>query len=78
MRSSDDSIHIEYIYLDSKERQKFASLSYEYLIENIENNNVDIIENITEDIQINEAIYLDIKAIFIIDKYIGNEDTIYI
>jgi len=49
----------------------------------IENNNENTIENIdedimNEDIQINEIIYLDIKTIFIIDKYISNDDTIYI
>jgi hypothetical protein len=79
MRNLDDySIQVDYIYLDSKEREKFADLTFKYLIENIEYNNVNIIENIMEDIKINETIYLDIKSIFIIDKYINNEDTIYI
>jgi hypothetical protein len=49
----------------------------------IENNNDDTIENINEDIkneniQINEIIYLDIKSIFIINKYIDNDNSIYI
>jgi|LakMenEpi02Apr12_1017379.scaffolds.fasta_scaffold02575_3 hypothetical protein len=74
MRNLDISINVEYVYLTSEERQKFADSSFENLIENIECNNVDIIE----DIQINETIYLDIKTIFIINKYICNDDTIYI
>jgi|LakMenEpi02Apr12_1017379.scaffolds.fasta_scaffold02575_2 hypothetical protein len=51
-----------------------SRLNRDYIIEN---NDEDVIEN-NEDIQINEIIYLDIKTIFIINKYIGNENIIYI
>jgi hypothetical protein len=58
---------LEYSRLDKRVAKEF-----------LENNNVDIIENNNENIQINEIIYLDIKTIFIINKYIDSDDSIYI
>jgi len=86
MRNLDSLIEVNYVYLDYEERKKFANLSHEYIIEKIVlNHNIEKQEKIIKEIDIENKTDIktaenskDIKTFFTIDKYIDNENTIYI
>ena len=47
------SLYVDYIYLDTEERRKFASQSHEYLIEQLQYNGQEILNTQSNKIKLN-------------------------
>lgn len=74
----DARVYIDYIYLDTYERKKFAQMKHNYLIEQVQYNGADSFTDNTTDKKFSLDFNLPVKALYWVTQYdIVNRDNDY-